>query len=92
MPSPFPGMDPYLEGEDLFPSLHGSLITYLQELLQPRLPEPYFAKTNARVWVEMTRRYVEPDVDVFVGATVRSVPGQGAAAPWSRPGVCSRWW
>jgi hypothetical protein len=37
-----------------------------QEFLQPRLPEPYFAKTDERVWVEATTRYVEPDVDVFL--------------------------
>jgi len=65
MPSPFPGMDPFLEDGDRFPSLHNSLITYLQELLQPLLPEPYFAKTNERVWVEVTARYIEPDGNVF---------------------------
>lgn len=48
MPSPFPGMAPYLEDVDRFPCLHGSLITYLQELLQPQLPEPCFAKTIPR--------------------------------------------
>jgi hypothetical protein len=61
-------MDPYLEDVDVFPSLHANLITYLQELLQPQLPEPYFAKTNERVWMEVTARYIEPDVDVFVAA------------------------
>ena len=66
MPSPFPGMDPYLEDADMFPSLHGNLVFAIQELLQPRLPEPYFAKTGERVWVEMSARYVEPDVNVFV--------------------------
>ena len=29
MPSPFPGMDPYLEHSDLFPGLQNSFITYL---------------------------------------------------------------
>ena len=28
MPSPFPGMDPYLENPEIFPDLHDSLITY----------------------------------------------------------------
>lgn len=65
MPSPFPGMDPYLEDPDMFPSLHGNLVFAIQECLQPQLPEPYFAKTNERVWVEMAARYVEPDVNVF---------------------------
>jgi hypothetical protein len=59
-------MDPYLEARHMFPSLHGNLIFAIQEFLQPRLPEPYFAKTDERVWVEATTRYVEPDVDVFL--------------------------
>ena len=28
MPSPFPGMDPYLESPDWFPNLHDALITF----------------------------------------------------------------
>ena len=31
MPSPFPGMDPYLESPDWFPDLHGSLIIFMKE-------------------------------------------------------------
>ena len=49
MPSPFPGMDPYLEHPEFFPDLHDSFITYLREFLQPRLPEPYYAETRARL-------------------------------------------
>ena len=49
MPSPFPGMDPYLEDADMFPSLHGNLVFAIQELLQPQLPEPYFAKTGEKM-------------------------------------------
>lgn len=82
MPSPFPGMDPYLEDADLFPSLHGNLVFVIQELLQPRLPEPYFAKTNERVWVEMAARYIEPDVDVFASSRRprRARPASGGIA------------
>lgn len=43
MPSPFPGMDPYLENPEIFPDFHDSVITYLREYLQACLPEPYFA-------------------------------------------------
>lgn len=82
MPSPFPGMDPYLEDADMFPSLHGNLVFAIQELLQPQLPEPYFAKTNERVWVEMTARYIEPDVDVFASPRrpKRARPERGGIA------------
>ncbi len=39
MPSPFPGMNPYLETPDWFPDLHDSLITFIKGLLQHSLPE-----------------------------------------------------
>ncbi len=46
MPSPFPGMDPYLESPDWFPDLHGSLIILLKEALQRSLPGPYYAQSS----------------------------------------------
>ena len=64
MPSPFPGMDPYLEHPDHFPQLHDQLITHSAEELQRALPEPYFAKTGRRAWIEYGQRYIEPDVSV----------------------------
>lgn len=51
MPSPFPGMDPYLEHPDIFPGLHDGLIAYLRESLQPLLPPPYHADIGRRTWV-----------------------------------------
>ncbi len=65
MPSPFPGMDPFLEAPDYFPGLHGSMIAYLREYLQPRLPEPYYAEIADRVWVETSHRPLEPDLNVL---------------------------
>ena len=41
MPSPFPGMDPFLEHPEVFPDLHDSLGATLRESLNARLPEPY---------------------------------------------------
>jgi len=64
MSSPFPGMDPYLETPDWFPDLHGSLIVVLKASLQLALPDSYYAQSSYRVWLEYTRRYVEPDVEV----------------------------
>jgi Protein of unknown function (DUF4058) len=65
MPSPFPGMDPYLEHPRWFHGFHNSLIIHLQEQLQPRLPAAYYAQTGQRIWVERLRRSVEPDVNVM---------------------------
>ncbi len=61
MPSPFPGMDPFLEHQVLFPGLHGAMHAYIREALQAVLPEPYFAEINERVWVEPSARSIEPD-------------------------------
>jgi hypothetical protein len=65
MPSPFPGMDPYLERPEVFPDFHDSYITYLRENLQARLPAPYYAAIGRRVWIELSRRSIGPDVHVI---------------------------
>jgi hypothetical protein len=67
MPSPFPGMDPYLENPEIFPDFHDSMITYLREGLQANLPAPYFAAIGRRIWIEVSRRTVGPDVNVYRG-------------------------
>jgi len=41
MPSPFPGMDPYLEAPDQWVSFHGRFITVLDEMLRP-LVRPFY--------------------------------------------------
>ncbi len=64
MPSPFPGMDPYLENPEIFPDFHDSIITYLREVVQARLPAPYFAALGRRVWIEVSRRSIGADVEV----------------------------
>ncbi len=65
MPSPFPGMDPYLERSRWFRGLHSSLVFCLQEGLQPLLLAPYFALTAELIWMEGSEQYVDPDVDVL---------------------------
>lgn len=64
MPSPFPGMDPWLERPMLFPSLHNNLITYLQAALNAALPPGYVATQANRVWVDI-EALSDPDVSVF---------------------------
>jgi hypothetical protein len=65
MPSPFPGMDPFLEHPTIFPGLHDGLVAYLREALQARLPEPYYAEIGNRAWVEVSARTIGPDVEVL---------------------------
>ncbi len=71
MPSPFLGMDPYLESPDWFPDLHGSLIIFMKSVLQRRLPASYYAQSSRRVWLEYTQRHMEPDVEVVHSAPKR---------------------
>src|SRR4051794_4880520 len=63
MPSPFPGMDPWLESPGVFPDIHDALIFLLREGLNAVLPRGYFATGAARVWMD-EGRHREPDVSV----------------------------
>ncbi len=62
MPSPFPGMDPYLEGS-LWSPLHHSLAEEILRQLAPRLRPRYVALPEERFVVEFqdTRSDVYPD-------------------------------
>ena len=86
MPSPFPGMDPYLESPEIFPDFHDSFITYLREALQAGLPAPYFAALGRRVWIEVSRRSIGPDVEVRRG----HAPGPRRAEPAGATAVADR--
>src|SRR6478735_4371972 len=81
MPSPFPGMDPYLEAPAFFPDLHDRLVARMSETLQARLPDPYYAVIGSRVWVEASRRSIGPDVEVL---RPPAPPGAGGAAVATR--------
>ena len=67
MPSPFPGMDPWLESLGIFPDFHNSFIAYLRAELNTVLPLPYFAAIGTRLVITGGERdrLVEPDVDVL---------------------------
>jgi Protein of unknown function (DUF4058) len=81
MPSPFPGMDPYVEHPDWFPGLHGFLITHMAGALQRSLPLPYYAQSNYRFWLERSGRHADPDVEVVrSGEKPRKRSRGGAAA------------
>ena len=68
MPSPFPGMDPYLEDPTLWPDVHHRLITVMSEFLLPQLRPAYFAQIEERVYIldesEERARSIAPDVSI----------------------------
>lgn len=68
MPSPFPGMDPYLEQH--WGDVHHSLITYARDQLRPVLPGDLRARVEERVFVETAwgpMRRLVPDLRIVEG-------------------------
>ena len=57
MPSPFPGMDPYLESPEIWPDFHAQFIAAIKADLNSRLPSKYAARADRYVWIH------EPDAD-----------------------------
>ena len=50
MPSPFPGMDPYLEHPKLWPALHHLLISEIARFLSPQLRPKYLVYLEVRMY------------------------------------------
>lgn len=57
MPSPFPGMDPYLEDPWIWPDFHLTFAVAIRTELNRRLPDGYVALIDRYVWVQ------EPETD-----------------------------
>lgn len=64
MPSPFPGMDPYLEERALWPDMHLRLINNIAEALQPQVRPKYLARINERIELAGLSQGYIPDVMV----------------------------
>jgi Protein of unknown function (DUF4058) len=74
MPSPFPGMDPYLESPEIFPDLHAGLIPEIQHFLNPRLGSGYVARVELRVYIEQEDGEQERIPDIRVETSKRRNP------------------
>lgn len=79
MPSPFPGMDPYLEQPSLWPDAHFNLIHAIQVSLAPQVAPRYYVGVEERTYVVAVepRTYVgRPDVAAI--DLSRNPPGEPA--------------
>ena len=84
MPSPFPGMDPYLERPSLWPDVHFRLIAALADALGPKISPKYYVAVEERVYVAEPekRRYVgRPDLTVVGGPEPAGGAGMAVAMP-----------
>lgn len=69
MPSPFPGMDPYIEHASIWGDFHNNLAAEIQALLNPQIRPDYFARLIPYVSYDTIaigqREPTYPDVSVF---------------------------
>lgn len=61
MPSPFPGMDPFLEHADVFHDFHERFVPRIADALTPSIRPKYIAKVDANVYVHPTHPPLSPD-------------------------------
>ena len=69
MPSPFPGMDPYIERPELWPDFHNNLASEMQAHLNQRFQPRYVARLTPYVTYDIlevaTMHSIRPDVGVW---------------------------
>jgi hypothetical protein len=75
MPSPFPGMDPWLEAPDIWPDFHERLANEISTGLNQSLPLPYYARLEMRPEVGLL------DLDEGTGYTRKIVPDVSVVDP-----------
>jgi len=78
MPSPFPGMDPYLEGSE-WSSVHVALSAEMARQLAPKVQPKYIVRTARRFVTDMPE-----DIAVTAGDLYPDVSVAEAAAPQGR--------
>lgn len=71
MPSPFPGMDPYLESQPFWSNLHSSMIVHAQAELKKRLPRKYSVWSDIYIWLH------EPTAETRRGKPDDLITGSG---------------
>src|SRR5690242_3858643 len=81
MPSPFPGMDPYLEAPSLWQDFHNDLASAIREQLTPQLRPRYQARLTPRFTYESIeigeRRAALPDIGILEIARASALPARG---------------
>lgn len=93
MPTPFPGMDPYLEHPVLWPGAHLALMIEFRKQLAPRLRPRYAISVEERVFIDLPENQRVPDLWIRetqqpirsrkrkpVGGVAMSIPAEGDIA------------
>jgi len=92
MPSPFPGMNPYLEDPQLWPEVHSRLIVAIADSLNPQVMPKYRVAVERRVYAMAEGESITvgiPDVSVVRAAqrqsTQLTAPEPATAAVATKP-------
>lgn len=86
MPSPFPGMNPFLEPMEIWLDFHQSMIPAIREALAEQVRPKYLVKIEERLYIHDQSEDGEPLPRRFIGrsdvsvADPMTVPSEGAAS------------
>src|SRR5579871_1632474 len=90
MPSPFPGMDPYLEDRQLWPDVHARLIVAIGDSLAPQIAPAYYVRIEQRTYiapVEPRPFLAPPDAAIIAASPPPSSGGVAVMAPVAATGT-----
>lgn len=80
MPSPFPGMDPYLEDPAIWRDVHHEMISEIRRRLAPSLRPRFITRIKERVYVSTDRdpgrKVIVPDINVVYSSLEPYVPAE----------------
>jgi hypothetical protein len=92
MPSPFPGMDPYLEHPAGWMGFHNSLTVEIMAALNRQLMPAYYADSEERVYIsnesDPGRKVIIPDIKVVHTGRKRAPRPGGRGRSGGGVGVC----
>ena len=91
MPSPFPGMDPYLEDANLWPDFHLTFLIMLRAALNKVLPAPYVARADRHVWVDDSESelHLLGRPDIYIADPLDAQRGLETATALAAPVIAS---
>src|SRR5947208_451323 len=82
MPSPFPGMNPYLEHPDVWSSVHAQSMSVMAERLAAQVRPDYLVHIEAHLWIH--ELFEDPDDRAskrrLLGRSDVSISGGGLAS------------
>ena len=104
MPSPFPGMNPFLERDDVWPDFHHRLIDRMADAIADQVDPRYLVKIEEHLYVQEAPglpHRAGPRADVGIkpsgppaspgGASPCSTPRPGSTSPGRRSSIKPSW-